>query len=463
MKFSWKIFIASYIVIICSFGIGGSVLIGSVFNSSLDGIIDSAVSENRLLCISLDSVLSNTEAMFSDNTLNSFTKQLPQNNKVYVGDKEQVTFYDSGHFVNELSDNEQGYKLREEQGKNYIQVISCINVNNETMYLESVIDISDTYTQRTYQYRIYRIILLCVALIGSAVIFLFSHFVTKPLKTLTNAAREISGGQYGKRVPAQKHGGSEEVEVLTDNFNLMADNVENYIEKLKDEAKRQEDFVGNFTHELKTPLTSIIGYADMLRTGELPPEDRRIAADYIYREGRRLESLSIHLLNLIVVRNNEIRIMRKSADEFFEDIKKSLRFTMEKYGIILVVNAENALLNIEPMLIKTVILNLAENACKASEKGQKVTISGYCQNGRYTVSVKDNGRGIPPDEISRVTEAFYMVDKSRARASGSAGLGLALCSKILSLHNTSLKIKSEVGKGTVMSFSLEVSCDEKGQ
>lgn len=463
MKFSWKIFIASYIVIICSFGIGGSVLISSVFNSSLDGIIDSAVSENRLFCISLDSVLSNTEAMFSDNTLNSFTKQLPKNNKVYVGNKEQVTFYDSSHFVNELADNEQGYKLREEQGRNYIQVISCINVNNEKMYLESVIDISDTYAQRAYQYKIYRIILLCVALIGSAVIFLFAHFVTKPLKTLTDAVREISGGLYDKRVPAQKHGGSEEVEVLTENFNLMADNVENSIEKLKDEAKRQEDFVGNFTHELKTPLTSIIGYADMLRTGELPPEDRRIAADYIYREGRRLESLSIHLLNLIVVRNNEIKLMPKNADEFFEDIKKSLRFTMEKYGTILVVDAENKQLNIEPMLIKTVILNLAENACKASEKGQKVTIRGYCQNGRYTVSVMDNGRGIPPDEISRVTEAFYMVDKSRARASGSAGLGLALCSKILSLHNTSLKIESEVGKGTVMSFSLEVSCDEKDQ
>lgn len=460
MKFSWKIFTVAFLIIIFSFGIGGFVLINSVFKSSLDSIVDSSLSENNMLCISVNTIMSNSEMPFFNYTLDNFTKQLSEQNKVISDDKSKVRFYTEDHFINELNVNEQGYRITSSQGGKYIQVVSCIGVNSETLYIESVIDISETYRQRDYQYGVYRAVLLCVASVGSIIIMIFAYFITKPLKNLTNAAQEIAHGKYDMRVPVQKRGSSEEVVRLTDNFNIMAQNVEDYINQLKDEAKRQEDFVGSFTHELKTPLTSIIGYADMLRSCELPQDKRRMSADYIYREGKRLESLSLHLLNLIVVRNKEIELTDRQADDFFEDIRKSLRFTMEKYGLSLTVNAESACLRIEPMLIKTVVLNLAENAGKASEKGQTVRIDGRTKENRYLISVSDSGCGIPPDEIARVTEAFYMVDKSRARASGSAGLGLALCREILSLHGTSLEIKSTLGKGTTVSFSLEVTDDE---
>lgn len=461
MKFSWKIFIATFLIIICSFGIGGFALINSVFKTSLDSIVDSALDENRLLCISFNTAMMNSETPFFDYTLNNFSKQLSEQNKVILSDKSKVRFYDGEHFINNLNVYEQGYQIITVKDNEYIQVVSCIEVSRKTLYIESVINITQTYQQRDYQYGIYRVVMLGVALFSSVFTMIFAHFVTKPLGKLTETAQEITLGMFDMRVPQTKHGGSEEVVKLTESFNLMAQNIENYINQLKDEAKRQEDFVGNFTHELKTPLTSIIGYADMLRSCDLPQEKRRMSADYIFREGKRLESLSLHLLNLIVVRNKEIEFTCKQSNELFDDIEKSLRFTMEKYGLQLIVTVENVLLRLEPMLIKTVILNLAENACKASEEGQTVTVSGKLQNKRFLITVSDNGCGIPSEEISRVTEAFYMVDKSRARANGSAGLGLALCQEILSLHRTSLDIKSTQGKGTTVSFSLEVADSEQ--
>ena len=109
----------------------------------------------------------------------------------------------------------------------------------------------------------------------------------------------------------------------------------------------------------------------------------------------------------------------------------------------------------EPSLLKTLIINLMDNGCKASEKGSRVTVVGKREQGFYVIQVIDHGMGIPEDEIKKITEPFYMVDKSRARKQGGTGLGLALCSKIALIHGTSLEITSQLGKGTTVSFKLK--------
>ena len=453
MRFIWKIFIATFLIIIISFGTGGFLLINSVFQSTLNSSVNTAKSENKLICISFNAVVNSTEANFFDYTLKNFTNQISDNHRIIIDDKSQINFYEKNLFINELKIGEQGYQIIYVNGNQYIQVISLVESDEKRIYIESVKDISDIFVQREKQYKSYRTILICVAFISSIIIMIFARYITKPLMKLSDAAQEIANGNFDKRV---KFGMSREVELLTNNFNKMADNVENYIEEIKAEAQRKEDFVGNFTHELKTPLTSIIGYADMLRSYDLPADERRLSAEYIYKEGKRLEALSLHLLNLIVIRNNNFKFVSKNTVEFFKDIQKSLKFILEKYNIKLFVKAEKADIKIEPMLMKTVILNLVENACKASKSGDEVAIVGLLNKNKYIIAVADNGKGIPEKEISRITEAFYMVDKSRAREYGGAGLGLALCKEILSLHNTALNIESKLGIGTVMSFELEV-------
>ncbi len=456
MRFIWKIFIATFLIIIISFGTGGFLLINSVFQSTLNSSVNTAKSENKLICISFNAVVNSIEANFFDYTLKNFTNQISDNHRIIIDDKSQINFYEKNLFINELKIGEQGYQIIYVNGNQYIQVISLVESDEKRIYIESVKDISDIFVQREKQYKSYRTILICVAFISSIIIMIFARYITKPLMKLSDAAQEIANGNFDKRVKYSKFGMSREVELLTNNFNKMADNIENYIEEIKAEAQRKEDFVGNFTHELKTPLTSIIGYADMLRSYDLPADERRLSAEYIYKEGKRLEALSLHLLNLIVIRNNNFKFVSKNTVEFFKDIQKSLKFILEKYNIKLFVKAEKADIKIEPMLMKTVILNLVENACKASKSGDEVAIVGLLNKNKYIIAVADNGKGIPEKEISRITEAFYMVDKSRAREYGGAGLGLALCKEILSLHNTALNIESKLGIGTVMSFELEV-------
>lgn len=112
--------------------------------------------------------------------------------------------------------------------------------------------------------------------------------------------------------------------------------------------------------------------------------------------------------------------------------------------------------------MKTLLYNLIDNACKASEPGSEIFLTGEHIDGFYRLSVRDCGRGIPAEEISKITEPFYMVDKSRSRKQNGAGLGLALCQEIAMIHGDSLHIQSQLGQGTCISFSVkEVPCDEK--
>lgn len=249
---------------------------------------------------------------------------------------------------------------------------------------------------------------------------------------------------------------SYEVEQLGETLNLLAGNTERHIAELEDAARKKEDFVSNFTHEIKTPLTSIIGYADLMRTYDLTPEKRHEYSTFIYREGKRLEQLALNLLQLIVMDKVDFSAVGLSARALFEQLRSTVVFLADKYQISIRVHYIPADLTVEPSLILTAIMNLVDNACKASEKGQSVFVMGKVEEDYYVFRVIDKGRGIPPEEIQKITEPFYMVDKSRARKQGGAGLGLAICHKIALLHGGDLIIQSEVGKGTIMQLRIKL-------
>lgn len=231
---------------------------------------------------------------------------------------------------------------------------------------------------------IYQFILIGVALFASILLVIFSKLLTRPLVKLKDASKEIAKGNFNMRVK-ESHGitSSTEITELSQSFNTMADYVEDYIEQLKLAAQNRDNFIADFTHELKTPLTSVIGYADMLRSYEMEPEQRRECADLIYKEGSRLEALSLNLLNLIVLKNDEIKTVDIRTDIIADDTKKSVLFILKKYGVKLKLNVEKATVKAEPSLLKTLLYNLIDNACKASESGKPVTLTGYVDSDRY--------------------------------------------------------------------------------
>lgn len=468
MKFAWKIFFVSFLIIIISFGTGGFILIHAVFTTSVNSKIQNTCENNGYITASLYAIESNAEIMgYGDTYYNyiakSFSEQMSNGNsdtKVKIGTLNEMSTFGEDSFITELDVNSRTHRIVDDNEKKYIQAVSRISLTQREFYIETLTDISDVYQNRDNYCQTYQIILMCVALFASMVLVFVSRYITRPLVKLSNAAQQIAQGDFSRRVDVSS---TKEIYELSESFNTMAQYIEDYIEELKESAQSRDDFVADFTHELKTPLTSVIGYADMLRSYDLDANQRRECADYIFREGKRLEALSVNLLNIIVLKNNNVEMQTITTDFLFSEVKNSTLFLLKKYGINLEVHFENATIYVEPSLIKTLIFNLIDNACKASAKGNGVHLYGYLENNRYQFKIIDSGCGIPKEELEKIVRPFYMVDKSRSRRMGGAGLGLSLCNEIARLHGSELIIESVLNEGTTVSFSVMSNNERKGE
>ena len=205
-------------------------------------------------------------------------------------------------------------------------------------------------------------------------------------------------------------------------------------------------------------MTSIIGYADMLRSTELDEEDAFMAANFIFSEGKRLEAMSLKLMDLVVLDKNEFKLVRGYARRALGHVVAVVTPMLEKAELTLRYDIEQQIILYEKDLLLTLVTNLIDNARKASSPGKTVTLTGHREAGRYRISVKDEGIGIPQEEISRITEAFFMVDKSRSRAQHGAGLG----HRIAEIHGSTLHFESELNKGTLVWFDVPLYTRGKG-
>ena len=163
--------------------------------------------------------------------------------------------------------------------------------------------------------------------------------------------------------------------------------------------------------------------------------------------------MSFRLLDIIVAKKDEAELSAVRTTEIFQYLQGM--FAEENRGMQFAFTYDDDIVFAEVNLIKTVLVNLIDNACKASETGSKVTVRGRKLDTGYRFEVEDEGIGIPPEEQRKITKAFYMVDKSRSRSKNGAGLGLALCEEILKIHHSALTIQSEQGKGSCIGFTLE--------
>lgn len=197
----------------------------------------------------------------------------------------------------------------------------------------------------------------------------------------------------------------------------MADAVQEKIADLEADVQRREDFVGAFTHELKTPMTSIIGYADMLHTMQTDPDEQREAAAAIVHEGRRLEALSRKLLALLGLNEEGVELTAVPLPALWPRLHTACP------DVTLRTPAAAPTVRGDADLLLDLLCNLVQNAAKASAPGAPVLVLCAQAEDAVTLTVADRGCGIPPELIPRVTEPFYMVDKSRARRQGGSGPG----------------------------------------
>ncbi|MDR0293760.1 MAG: HAMP domain-containing histidine kinase [Oscillospiraceae bacterium] len=340
-------------------------------------------------------------------------------------------------------------RIQTVDGRSYIFVCGQITQSGVTVYMAAATDMSSVTGQKDEMVRGFVSVYFTTLGISAAVILILCEFLTRPVMRINRAAKRIARGRYNERLPVSR---GDEIGELAGSFNMMAEAVEEKITALSENARQKEDFTANFAHELKTPLTSIIGYADMLYQKALPPEQVRDAAWYILNEGLRLEALSLKLMDLIVLNRQDFVLEEMPAEELLADIAGGLKPVLEERKVGLRVAAGPAYIKADYDLIKTLLLNLIDNALKAG--CNQIEIEGKVSGGRYCVSIADNGRGIPASELTRITEAFYMVDKSRSRKQHGAGLGLALAARIAEIHGGALEFASREGVGTVVKISF---------
>lgn len=442
------------------YGIGGAVLIGMSFYGSLQLEEEQTMRSYRSMRSTL-MLINNVSVQSSEsdiaNTLHRINEQSNEWESLQLFTNQKMLFTSGNELyardlVESCSDETCATKLLNDKNGVYLQITSSFDAGESTLYLNALRDVSGLYKLRDTQIKIYKTFFIIVVTLSALISFITAHVLTKPQRHLSRVSRLIADGNLSIR--ANVHSG-DEMEQLADNFNIMAESLTQKIQALEDAMAQQERFMGSFAHELKTPMTSMIGYADLLRSCELPPSEQRMCAEYIFKEGRRLERLSFKLLDLIVLKKQDFELSDSSPSRLLQDATATINEKLKNNNVSLKITIQNGSCLLESDLVKSLILNLIDNSIKSMENGGSIHIvqSMLVDGCRFLFA--DNGRGIPKDDLEKITEAFYRVDKSRSRKQGGAGLGLSLCAEIVRLHNGSIDFYSEVGKGTLIDVKLK--------
>ena len=226
-------------------------------------------------------------------------------------------------------------------------------------------------------------------------------------------------------------------------------------EKEAQEQYRRE-FTANVSHELKTPLTSISGIAEIIRNGIVRPEDIPHFAGKIYDESQRLITLIGDIIKLSRLDENQVPMERESVDllETARDVVQQLASVARKNGVTLVTNGSHGVVNGVRQVLGEMVYNLCENAVKYNRPGGRVWVDVRQAADHVELCVKDTGIGIPAAEQGRIFERFYRVDKSHSKAVGGTGLGLSIVKHGAALHHAAIHVDSEPGEGTAITLTF---------
>jgi signal transduction histidine kinase len=305
-----------------------------------------------------------------------------------------------------------------------------------------------------------------LALVISLIMALWiAQWITKPLQKIAQAAESVSQGRY-QQIPLEGPG---EVKALAKSFNEME-------ERVQASQRSQRDLIANVSHDLKTPLTSIQGFAQAILDGTANDADSsRQAASVIYSEAERMRRMVMDLLELARLDAGvvELKLTQVDLSALLRGVVEDFLPLAKQAQVDLQITADPGLLVVgDADRLAQVFTNLVDNSLKFTQAGGKVTLSAHPSDGWVEVNVCDTGPGIPPEELERIFERFYQIDKSRRGGEGrGVGLGLAIAREILHAHGGSITArnlneiaavqdqKSASGSGAVFTVRIPVKQD----
>ena len=412
MKFFWKIYFSFTILFVLSFSIFGTWMIQRTFEHSYQKALDDGEWDNQMFQLAFEMNLNSLGVMYQTDELipvmgANVTQNLSESGNIYrIYNSEKKLLYESANasaqdmkVLNMLDDKHtSSYEVYRLGTKTWL-VYACRSVVNEKSYLlESITDISYIYQERESNYDWYVVMMLSLTAVMTVLVFVVTHFLTMSIAHLSHATRQFTSGELDARAIEQ---GGDEIAELASDFNHMADTISEKIDELKSQAKKQEDFTASFAHELKTPLTSIIGYADMLRSTPMTEEETMEAANYIFQQGKRLESLSFKLLELIVTDKQQYQFRMISVERLVNEALRLTREKREERKIALHLGLEEGEIFGERDLLLSVLVNLLDNSRKAVRTGGRIQILGRNYGKTYELCISDNGCGIQSQKGGR--------------------------------------------------------------
>lgn len=473
MKISVKLIIGTTIIMALLFSIGGIYMLDENFEVAYNEMVNNNISEHTLKIYTLESsvryAMENGKE-YSKFLVTSYAGKLPQkdNNgssmsifdaddkKVYSNISDKNCNNEIAVFLKNLGKKGASYYLFKANECPYMIIASEITIVENKFTVINMYDVSAVFNEKDRQ--LYSQIRLNMGVIIAAVVCvtILSITITLNIKKLIKSSRRIARGEYNELTNIKSF---DEIGELSGNFDMMALAIEEHVQQLENDVQNREQFVSDFSHELKTPMTAIMGYSRMLVNEGTDKEDIKVAADYIYRECKRLEQLSQKLLAMLRISNENIEYKNIHC----EWLSNQLLNLVGPYtgDVALKLDIKEAFIKGDASLLIDMFRNLIENAIRAcnvleDRDGCVEFIGEIIDETTYEFSVKDNGIGISRENLGKVKEAFFMEDKSRSRASGGSGLGLSICDKICRFHNTTLNIDSIFGEGTVISVRFQI-------
>ena len=372
------------------------------------------------------------------------------------------------------SENYSVYKIMDDRiGSEYIELFGQLK-SGQFVYMRT------NYQSMTESVAIFNHFLGYVA-VGAVVVSMLlmivvSNSFAKPILKIADIANQMANLDFDVRYPVHT---KDEIGLLGHSINALSDKLENTILELKsannelqkdiqnkiqiDEMRKE--FLSNVSHELKTPITSIMGYADTLLEEEYDKETQSKFLNVIASEARRMAKLVTDLLTLS--RNDSNRtVVKKEQFNLGELVKKcqdklAIEIKKKNHEVKCFVTADVPLVYADKDDIERIVLNILTNSIKYTKEGGEIKIYvGFVYNDAY-IKIFDNGIGIPEEDLNRIFERFYRVDKARSREMGGTGLGLSIAKDLLDRNGGSIDIKSEVGKGTEVVIKVPTKAKEE--
>ncbi len=333
-------------------------------------------------------------------------------------------------------------------GRHVLYVAAALPLEGHALTLVCGFDMEPFFAQWDGMLRTYEWMAFAVSAVLAVGLYFVLHGLSRPLTRLAGTAQKLAAGDYSARSAGH---GADEVGQLAAALDDMAEKTQRNMRQLEENAAQKQQLVDDLAHELRTPLTAIAGYAEYMQRAQLSEEEHYEATNYMMEEARRLAHMSEQLVQMAALEGEQMRRRPVDVPALLLKVRRTIAPKAAAAGVKLSFpTPPPCAVQGEEALLESMLVNLADNAVKACRPGGLVTVAATAGPGGVTLAVADTGCGMDAETLRHLGQEFYRPDKARSRASGGAGLGLALCMRIARAHGAKLEFSSKEGQGTAV-------------